>query len=160
MKIYSKTDDAITVLQGCALSCDWERWCAQYNGLSSNPPEFLKLCWSMKFLPTATILLQYEFPPQAENQIKDCVQHYFNTIDVHNSHEIMNFCRDIQLTDNTRFQKIGSDFVDTVCHRLLFDDCYLQPFVQWLEAYRCQTLHKNISRELTASQYIQHNRKM
>lgn len=161
MKIYSTTKDAVVVLQGCALSCDWERWCAQYDCISSNLKELVQLQFSMDFLPTATILLQRNFPPETQNKIKACVEHYLNGMHVaHNSHEILNFCQDIMKTHNTLFQKIGVDLVDTVCQRRLLHDHALQPLVQWVDDFRCQTQRENIARELTEPQHTRNNRKI
>jgi len=149
MKIYNSVSDALIVLQGCAHSCDWERWCAQYHRITSNPEQFVALEFRGAFLPTAEILLQFNFPAEIAAEIQGCCRHYLMQYEQgKNPSEIIQFCQNVVTSQNAGLQTRCLDLVELVCHRNLVFAHHIQKFSAWVEQHRCQTQHALISQAL------------
>lgn len=140
MKIQSNALHAITVFQGCAHSCDWELWCAQYDHISGSPEKFVALEQTFEFLPTVQRLLAFTFPIEAEENIRQRAQHYLSWYGPgRNPSEIIEFCKYIVNLDNDALKQRCVSLVDTVCRRGLIDIHHIKKLNVWMEEYQAQT---------------------
>lgn len=159
MKIYSKVDDAITVLQGCALSCDWERWCTQYDHISCFPEKFVELERSFVFLPTVEQLLSFTFPIEAEQNIRNRAQNYLSWYGPgRNPSEIIHFCQFVIKHENDALKQRCLPLLATVCDRGLINIHHVKEINTWMEHYQAQTQKTNILNALPDVQSIKHKK--
>lgn len=160
MKIYDTVIDAIPVLQGCSHSCEWERWCAQYDAISDHK-NLARLSGSGAFLTTVERLLNFGLPQPALQEVIERTQHYLlHCWQGRNSVEMSTFCRFIVSSSDDNFKHSMCPLIEVVCRRNMMAQHTIDELNKWLEYYQTQAQRSNILKSLPESTVVRNGRKI